>query len=89
MAPIRRKRPPQPCRCSTSSEPRSGSGWWRARPPAPEELLAESGADAAFLRGKIALAGHFAGHLLPHAEGYFLAATQGAASVAAFDVAGI
>ena len=54
-----------------------------------EELLGESGADAAFLRGKIALAGHFAGHLLPHAEGYFLAATQGAASVAAFDVAAI
>jgi 3-(methylthio)propanoyl-CoA dehydrogenase len=64
--------------------------WLVARQAArAEELLAESGADAAFLRGKIALAGHFAGHLLPHAEGYFLAATQGAASVAAFDVAGI
>ncbi|MDR3464861.1 MAG: acyl-CoA dehydrogenase C-terminal domain-containing protein, partial [Xanthobacteraceae bacterium] len=64
--------------------------WLVARQAArAEELLGESGADAAFLRGKIALAGHFAGHLLPHAEGYFLAATQGAASVAAFDIAGI
>jgi 3-(methylthio)propanoyl-CoA dehydrogenase len=53
------------------------------------QLLSESGADATFLHGKIALAQHFAGHILPHAEGYFLAATQGAASVAAFDVSAI
>jgi 3-(methylthio)propanoyl-CoA dehydrogenase len=53
------------------------------------QLLGGSGADQTFLRGKIALAQHFAGHILPHAEGYFLAATEGAGSVAAFDAAGI
>jgi alkylation response protein AidB-like acyl-CoA dehydrogenase len=64
--------------------------WLLARQAArAAQLLDESGADATFLRGKIALAQHFAGHILPHAEGYFLAATQGAASVAAFDVAAI
>jgi alkylation response protein AidB-like acyl-CoA dehydrogenase len=64
--------------------------WLLARQAArAAELLGEGGADAAFLRGKIALARHFAGHVLPHAEGYFLAATQGAASVAAFDVSEI
>jgi 3-(methylthio)propanoyl-CoA dehydrogenase len=49
----------------------------------------EIGVDLAFLTGKIALAKHFAGHVLPHAEGFFRAATDGSASVAAFDAAGI
>jgi alkylation response protein AidB-like acyl-CoA dehydrogenase len=61
--------------------------WLLARQAArAAQLLGESNADAAFLRGKIALAGHFAGHILPHAEGCFLAATQGAAAVEGFDI---
>ncbi|MCI4677297.1 acyl-CoA dehydrogenase [Rhodoblastus acidophilus] len=64
--------------------------WLLARQAArAAELLGEGGGDAAFLRGKIALAQHFAGHVLPHAEGFFQAATRGAASVAAFDAAAI
>jgi alkylation response protein AidB-like acyl-CoA dehydrogenase len=64
--------------------------WLLARQAArAAELIGGAGADQSFLRGKVALAQHFAGHMLPHAEGYFLAATEGAASVAAFDAAGI
>ncbi|MGO8739115.1 acyl-CoA dehydrogenase [Rhodoblastus sp.] len=64
--------------------------WLLARQAArAAELRDESGADVSFLNGKIALARHFAGHVLPHAEGFFRAATEGSASVAAFDAAGI
>ncbi len=64
--------------------------WLLARQAArAAELRAGSGADLAFLNGRIAVAQHFAGHVLPHAEGFFRAATDGSASVAAFDAAGI
>jgi alkylation response protein AidB-like acyl-CoA dehydrogenase len=48
--------------------------------------LAEAGADVSFLNGKIALARHFTGHVLPHAESFFHAATHGAAGVETFDI---
>jgi alkylation response protein AidB-like acyl-CoA dehydrogenase len=64
--------------------------WLLARQAAwASDLRNESGADLAFLNGKIALARHFAGHVLPHAEGFFRAAIEGSAGVAAFDPAGI
>jgi alkylation response protein AidB-like acyl-CoA dehydrogenase len=43
--------------------------------------------DDAFLRGKIAFARHYASHVLPHGEAFFIAATQGAVDVAQFDAA--
>uniref|UniRef100_UPI0035AE3D03 acyl-CoA dehydrogenase C-terminal domain-containing protein n=1 Tax=Rhodoblastus sp. TaxID=1962975 RepID=UPI0035AE3D03 len=64
--------------------------WLLARQAArAAELLGENGADATFLRGKIALAQHFAGHVLPHAEAFFRCATEGAQSVADYDIAGL
>ena len=53
--------------------------WLLARQAARAGAIArrEVARTPTFLRGKIALARHFAGHVLPHAEGYFLAATQG------------
>ena len=40
-----------------------------------------------FLRAKIGFARHYLAHMLPHAEAYFVAATQGADDVALFDAA--
>ncbi|HUO53683.1 MAG TPA: acyl-CoA dehydrogenase, partial [Rhodoblastus sp.] len=68
----------------------SVSFWLLARQAArAAEMLEEGGADAGFLHGKLALAQHFASHVLPHAEGFFRAATAGSASVAAFEAAAI
>ena len=43
--------------------------------------------EESFLRAKIAFAKHYAAHMLPHTEAYFVAATQGAGDVALFDAA--
>jgi hypothetical protein len=43
--------------------------------------------EESFLRAKVAFAKHYAAHMLPHAEAYFVAATQGAGDVALFDAA--
>jgi alkylation response protein AidB-like acyl-CoA dehydrogenase len=43
--------------------------------------------EESFLRAKIGFAKHYAAHMLPHTEAYFVAATQGAGDVALFDSA--
>jgi 3-(methylthio)propanoyl-CoA dehydrogenase len=51
------------------------------------ELIGAGGADESFLLGKIALARHFAHHVLPHAAAFFRGAADGAQSVADCDIA--
>ena len=47
--------------------------------------LASGAEDPDFLRSKIALARHYAMHVSPHVDAYFVAMTEGAADVVAFD----
>jgi alkylation response protein AidB-like acyl-CoA dehydrogenase len=54
---------------------------------AAARAIAAGGGDEAFLRGKVALAHHYQGHVLPHAEAYFQTITKGAENVANYDAA--
>ena len=63
-------------------------GWLVARQAlaAQAKTLAE-GDPTGFYAAKITLARHYARHILPHSQAYFVAVTEGSDTIVGFDVA--